>query len=100
METDRTKWLYADFNGLFGDQLCLSHHDICTDRAGNSIQLSAGMIVTADDDDADESGKPDAIFASGIVVQAPEPIKCRGSRWVLDIDVDGIRHESEIPDGK
>ena len=96
MEPDRTKWLYADFNGLFGDGLCLSHGDSCKDRTGNEIALAAGMTVTAYDDDIDEDGKPDLLFASGLVVPSPEFVQCKGSKWFLQIDEDGVRNESEI----
>ena len=86
----------ADFNGLFGDILCLSHSDTCIDENGEVIQLQMGMTVTAYDEDADENGQRDNLIASGIVEQSPNWLRCDGSRWVLKIDRNGVRHESEI----
>lgn len=33
----------ADFNGLFGDILCLSHEETCPDQHGMPVALRAGM---------------------------------------------------------
>ena len=88
--------LRADFNGLFGDLLCLSHADSCVDENGETVQLSAGMAVTAFDIDADETGKRDDLIATGIVEKSPEWLSYRGSKWVLRIDSNGVRSESEI----
>jgi hypothetical protein len=92
--------VYADFNGLFGDILCLSHSDTCKDDSGQTIVLHAGMVVTAFDEDIDEYGKRDDILASGIVERSPIGLRCKGSRWVLKIDSNGVRHESEIENEK
>lgn len=88
--------LRADFNGLFGDILCLSHGDTCLDINGATVQLSAGMTAIAFDEDADETGKRDDLIASGVVEQSPDWLSCNGSKWVLKIDANGVRHESEI----
>ena len=88
--------LRADFNGLFGDILCLSHSDICVDEHGVAIQLHAGMIATAFDKDLDANGIRDDLIANGIVEESPDWLQCRGSKWVLRIDGNGIRNESEI----
>jgi hypothetical protein len=88
--------LRADFNGLFGDVLCLSHDETCVDADGETVQLVVGMEVTAFDIDADETGKRDDLIASGVVEPAPEWLSCRGSKWVLKIDSNGVRSESEI----
>ena len=88
--------LHADFNGLFGDVLCLSHGDTAPDEQGQPVALSAGMQVTAFDHDADEQGRADNLIASGIVEAAPDWLSCRGSRWVLRIDANGVRHESDV----
>jgi hypothetical protein len=90
-----TPKLRADFNGLFGDLLCLSHVDSGQDEDGTAVTLSAGMSVIAFDLDM-EDGKPDNLIASGIVEQSPDWLRCRGSKWVLRIDSHGVRHESEI----
>jgi hypothetical protein len=88
--------VYADFNGLFGNFLCLSHSDTCNDRAGRLITLQAGMRITAYDNDTDEHGQPDDLVVSGTVEPSPRELQCLGSRWVLRIDENGVRHESEI----
>jgi hypothetical protein len=89
--------LRADFNGLFGDVLCLSHDDTCTNAAGEQVRPQAGMIVTAFDEDADEAGRRDDLVATGLVEPAPDWLQCRGSKWILRIDSNGVRHESDIP---
>ena len=89
--------LRADFNGLFGDLLCLSHGDSCVDSDGNVVQLSEGLKVTAYDEDLDDQGNRDDLLASGIVESSPAWLSCNGSRWVLRIDGDGVRNESELP---
>ena len=88
--------LRADFNGLFGEVLCLSHEDTCPDESGARIELRAGMIVTAFDEDADDQGRRDDLLASGVVEAAPDWLECRGSKWILRIDDNGVRHESEL----
>jgi hypothetical protein len=87
--------LRADFNGLFGSILCLSHEDTCLDETGRAVVLRAGMSVTAFDLDS-EDGKPDNLLASGTVEPSPEWLQCRGSKWVLMIDGNGVRHESDL----
>ena len=86
----------ADFNGLFGDLLCLSHKDTCLDADGNTVTLQNGMTLTAFDEDSDEKGNPDDLVASGTVEPSPESLRCLGSRWVLRIDENGVRHESDL----
>jgi hypothetical protein len=88
----------ADFNGLFGELLCLSHKDSCVDVDGNVVTLQAGMILTAFDEDGDENGNRDDIIASGTVEPSPESLRCFGSRWVLRIDQNGVKHESDLRD--
>ena len=88
--------LRADFNGLFGDILCLSHADTCPDQYGVPVALQAGMLVTAYDEDSDEHGKRDDLVATGTIEPAPDWLTCRGSKWVLRIDDNGVRHESDL----
>jgi hypothetical protein len=88
--------LKADFNGLFGELLCLSHSDTCRDETGNQVQLSTGMMVTAFEPDTGDDGEPDELIASGIVEPSPSWLQCNGSRWTLRIDAHGVRHESEL----
>jgi len=54
------------------------------------------MVLTAFDSDADERGDPDDLFVTGVVEPSPEYARCRGSRWCLRIDDDGIRNESDL----
>jgi hypothetical protein len=86
----------ADFNGLFGDILCLSHKETSSDAEGKEVILYEGMRVTAFDEDGDEQGNRDDLLASGTVERSPEPLRCRGSRWILRIDQNGVRHESDL----
>jgi len=88
--------LRADFNGVFGNILCLSHSDTCKDEAGNPIALVAGLVATAFDEDSDEAGNPDDIIASGVVEPSPDWLQCKGSKWCLNIDLHGVRHQSDI----
>ncbi|HET7585848.1 MAG TPA: hypothetical protein VFK13_13110 [Gemmatimonadaceae bacterium] len=57
----------AEFNGLFGDLLCLSHSDTCKAEDGSTVRLEAGMELTAFAEDADEHGQRDDLLASGTV---------------------------------
>ena len=90
--------LKADFNGLFGRVLCLSHSDFSEDEHGNRVALCAGMHVTAFEFNM-EGDVRDDLVASGIVEPSPDWLRCRGSRWILAIDEDGMRYESEIAQG-
>lgn len=78
------------------DLLCLSHEGFAVTETGARIELSAGLWLTAFDEDADEKNRRDDIFASGIVEHSPEYAQCRGSKWSLRIDGDGSRHESDV----
>ena len=88
--------LQADFNGIFGDVLCLSHTDTCRDATGAEIRLQTGMVVTAFEEDTDANGNRDDIVATGTVIPSPDWLVCLGSRWALKINQDGVRLESEI----
>ena len=59
--------------------------------------MHEGMVVTAFDEDVDDDGKPDKLLASGTVERSPAWLRCNGSRWVLRIDENGVRHESDLP---
>jgi len=88
--------LQADFNGLFGDLLCLSHGDSCRDESGNPIALMAGMVAIAFEEDIDEQGQREYLVAEGIVEPSPDCMQCRGSKWALRINGRGVRHESYV----
>ena len=88
--------LWADFNGVFGQLLCLSHRDTAPDEKGNAVPLYAGKSVTAFMEDEDPNGNRDDLIASGAVEPSPDWLRCNGSRWVLRIDEHGVRHESDL----
>jgi hypothetical protein len=88
--------VWADFNGLFGELLCLSHGDTSTDEHGTRIALRAGMKLTAFDQDLDDEGNRDDLVATGVVERSPRRLRCNGSRWVLRIDENGVRNESDF----
>src|ERR1700728_969009 len=92
--------VYADFNGLFGNILCLFHKETAPDADANAVILREGMILTAYDEDCDESGKRDDLLASGMVEPSPEWLHRHGSRWILRIDHRGVRHESDLQPGE
>jgi hypothetical protein len=85
----------ADFNGVFGGILCLSHGETCEGADGTLVTLFEGLQLTAFDEDADDGNK-DYLLASGTVAPAPDWLKCNGSRWILRIDENGVRHESDL----
>jgi hypothetical protein len=84
----------ADFNGLFGEILCLSHEDSVLDENGEVILLCAGMRVMAFEPDGDSQGNRDDLVATGLVEPSPDWLQCKGSRWVLRIDAQGVRNQS------
>jgi hypothetical protein len=96
MTESKTLRVRADFNGLFGELLCLSHKDTCEDATGNPVTLRSGLTLTAFDEDSDENGNRDDLIATGTVEPSPEWLRCNGSRWALKIDQNGVRHESDL----
>jgi hypothetical protein len=89
--------LRGDFNGLFGDLLCLSHSDVSTDDAGTAVPLGDGMDVVAFEEDI-EDGQACYLVAKGRVVPSPVSFQHRGSRWCLLIDEQGVRHVRVLDD--
>ena len=59
----------GDFNGVFGDILCLSHGETCRDLASHEVVLASGMQVTAFEDDSWD-GHTEFLIASGLVETA------------------------------
>jgi hypothetical protein len=96
MTESKTLRVRADFNGLFGELLCLSHKDTCEDASGNIVTLHSGMTLTAFDHDSDENGNRDDLIATGTVEPSLGWLRCNGSRWALRIDQNGVRHESDL----
>jgi hypothetical protein len=95
-----TQRIRADFNGLFGKYLCLSHGDTGVDDSGRQVVLQAGMHVTAFDDDVGGQGRPDQLIASGIVEPSGKGYVGHGSKWMLHIDEYGVRHQSDLTSGE
>lgn len=86
----------TDFNGLFGELLCISHCESCSDEEGKPVVLRTGMKLTAFEEDQDDEGNRDDLIASGTVEPAPDSLRCIGSHWVLRLDANGVRHQSEL----
>ena len=93
-----TTKLQADFNGLFGDVLCLSHDESAKDVTGEQITLTSGMPVLAFESDPDHDGNPAFLVARGRAEISPDELLCRGSRWCLHIDDQGVRHVASLDD--
>ena len=90
-------WISTDFNGfLERDLLCLSHSETAQDASGRTVTLKEGMVVTAFDLDADDSGNPDRILVTGTVERSPAYAQCRGSVWCLRVDSHGVQWESQL----
>ncbi len=87
--------LQADFNGLFGDILCLSHSDTCKDENGAEIALHSGMRVTAFEENH-EGDERDDLIAIGTVEPSPDWLRCNGSKWCLKIDPGSPRYQSDL----
>jgi len=47
-------------------------------------------------DDTDEMGKPDNLIANGVARRNHHGSWTSAASWILVIDDDGIRHESEV----
>src|SRR5262245_53789340 len=88
----------ADFNGLFDNLLCLSHGDSCHDETGRAIPLRSGMKAIAVAEDLNDRGERDNLIAAGTVERSPDWLQCNGSKWVLRIDANGVRHQSDLKD--
>ena len=89
--------LRGDFNGLFGDLLCLSHSDVATDDTGAEVHLAEGIEAVAFDEDI-EDGQRCFLVARGRVVPSPDSLQHRGSRWSLLIDERGVHHVLNLDD--
>jgi hypothetical protein len=93
------QWVEAgDFNGIMkGNLLPLYSHgkDKVIDVSGRELTLSAGLTLTVADHDLDENGNTDRVFVTGTVVPRPAAF-AHGRDWYLHIDLNGIRHESDL----
>jgi hypothetical protein len=88
-------WVRGDFNGLFGDLLCLSHDDTATRASGEVVTLATGMALIAFEHDWDED-QPSALILRGRVEPSPDELACRGSRWCLRGDERGLLRWVEL----
>ena len=88
----------GDFNGLFGEFLCLSHSEVATSDTGDTVELREGMEVIAFEEDVDDNGSSAFLVARGLVEPSPEPLRCCGSRWALRINQAGVRHVPTLDD--
>jgi len=70
-------------------------------QTGKTRAADAGLILRAGKFSKrclrDESGVGQ--HASGIVEPSPRRLRCNGSRWVLRIDGNGVRHNSDLRNG-
>ena len=82
----------ADFNGLFGNFLCLSHTDHGTTDTGEEHEFVEGEAALAFIMDSDTEGRPAYLVARGRVVRSPDGQCGPGSVWSLEIDEQGVRH--------
>jgi hypothetical protein len=62
--------VYGDFNGVFGDLLCLSHNDMCKDEFGNTLILEKGMKLAAFDEDVDSQTEKLSVRLTGYKITA------------------------------
>lgn len=88
----------ADFKELFGNLLCLSHGESCTDPDGSPVDIAEGQMVTAFEDESSGTRR-EYLVASGSIERAPKELACPGSRWVLRLDAQGVRRVAEHPSG-
>ena len=95
----------GDFNGAWGTEdggtlLCLTHHQTLRGWNGGDVVPEEGVMAIAMEEDTDQDGNRDDLIAQGIVIPSPDSLQCRGSKWCLQIDENGIRHQSELPQVK
>jgi hypothetical protein len=55
--------------------------------------LTVGLLTL--NKEYDDNNNRDDLIANGIVELSPDWLECKGSKWVLRIDKDGIYNESE-----
>lgn len=91
----RDQWLTADFNGIHGEVLCISHDEHGWALSGEKVSLREGMIATVAEPDPNVNGEPDFLIATGVVERSPDWLQCTGSKWILRFDEDGVYHLSE-----
>jgi hypothetical protein len=88
--------IQADFNGIFGNLLCISHSDTAQDENGAAILLREGQELLAFDTD-EEDGEPCFLVARGRAIRSPVSVP-HDSKWCLQINAQGIRHVKTLAD--
>lgn len=76
-------------------RIVLTTQGTLADLRNQSIELYEGMELSVYSDDADEVGRPDNLLVNGVVL-----FDKLAKRWVLEIDWDAIRHESDSNHGE
>jgi hypothetical protein len=88
--------VYVDFNEMLSsDEVLLAKEDKTLDSEGNEICITEGMPVAVFQDDPDQMGAPDRLIADGVAVPNTHGGWSSAAKWVLRIDVRGIRRESD-----
>jgi len=91
--------LWVDFNEMMDDDLVLlSKSDIKQDVNGSGIALFAGKIVQIYDEDFNDEGERDDLWAKGEVELNPYYNTNHWSaraKWCCRIDQNGIRNASD-----
>jgi hypothetical protein len=88
--------VYVDFNEMVTkSEVLLSKTDTIVNSDSELIQLSEGMHMAVYSDDYDEHDQRDDLIAEGTVKRNTHGGWTSAARWVLLIDANGIRHQSE-----
>jgi hypothetical protein len=86
-----------DFNErLAPDLVLLSKGDLREAADGEMVNLIEGMSVLVWDEDFDERGERDDLFANGIVVRNTSSGLSQRVKWCCQIDENGVRHRSDL----
>ena len=94
--------IYVDFNEMVESNLVLlSANDTKVDSCGESVLLHEGLEVLVYMNDGDDNGNVDNLVASGVVERNTSTASWAARvKWCCRIDSIGIRHESELADGR
>ena len=97
----RTPRIYVDFNEMASKtEVLLSQGDAVTDSDGNVVSLSEGMELAVYSHDIDDDGKQDNLIAEGIAVRNHHGGWTAAALWLLRINDQGIRHQSDVRDAE
>jgi hypothetical protein len=88
--------VYVDFNEMLNTgEVLLSQGDTCNDSSGSTVEFYEGKFVSVYMDDIGEDGAPDNLIADGVAVLNQHNEWAAVVKWILKIDAQGIRHESD-----